>query len=82
MIYEHFVLQPNDWIPNNPKLPVILYRGALPPRGVEDAAFGFEQMLNETDGLLNGATGYSTTITIIPRRMRCWASPPVKRALC
>jgi uncharacterized protein YjlB len=44
MTFEHFVLQRNDWIPNNPKLPVILYRGALPSRSVEEMASGFEQM--------------------------------------
>jgi hypothetical protein len=44
MTFEPFILQPNDWIPNNPKLPVILYRGALPSRGMEEMAFGFEQL--------------------------------------
>lgn len=26
---EHFVLEPNGWMPNNERLPVLLYRGAL-----------------------------------------------------
>jgi uncharacterized protein YjlB len=29
--YEAFMLEPRDWVPNNRKLPVVLYRHALPP---------------------------------------------------
>jgi uncharacterized protein YjlB len=41
---EAFILQPNGWVPNNPHLPVLLYRrtiapGAADPAGLFEAAF-------------------------------------------
>lgn len=30
MVLEHFILDRNDWVPNNPHLAVLLYRAALP----------------------------------------------------
>ncbi|GAN86610.1 cupin [Komagataeibacter intermedius] len=35
---ESFILRANDWVPNNPNLPVIVYRNALPPSGDDPAA--------------------------------------------
>jgi uncharacterized protein YjlB len=35
---EHFVLEANGWMPNNGRLPVLLYRGALEIRGDTAAA--------------------------------------------
>ncbi|WEQ53993.1 cupin [Komagataeibacter oboediens] len=40
---ESFVLRANGWVPNNPKLPVIIYRNVLPPSG-DDPAAVFEAM--------------------------------------
>lgn len=40
---EAFVLDANGWIPNNAKLPVLLYRGAIPLDGAADPAVPFEQ---------------------------------------
>jgi uncharacterized protein YjlB len=39
---EHFILQPNAWVPNNPELPVLHYRGVLDATDVEQAASEFE----------------------------------------
>lgn len=40
---EHFVLEANGWMPNNARLPVLLYRGALETRG--DTAAACEALL-------------------------------------
>ncbi len=39
---EHFVLQPNGWIPNNLHLPVLLYRSTFPPADPEKTASAME----------------------------------------
>ena len=41
---EHFLLPPHDWVPNNPRLPVLLYRQVLPSAPAEDLASEFEEM--------------------------------------
>jgi uncharacterized protein YjlB len=38
-------LEPNGWVPNNPRLPVLLYRGAADVSG-KDPAAGFEAMFD------------------------------------
>jgi uncharacterized protein YjlB len=40
---EHFILHENDWVPNNERLPVLLYRGAVEAENA-DAAARFEQV--------------------------------------
>jgi len=40
---EHFLLQPNGWMPNNPHLPVLLYRNAFPHAAAEQTATAMEQ---------------------------------------
>ena len=35
---ESFLLARNGWVPNNPRLPVILYRAALPVAGADPAS--------------------------------------------
>ncbi len=64
---ESFILRANDWVPNNPKLPVIVYRNALPISGDDPAAI-FESLFQR-----NGATGSIPFIIIIPWGMRSWA---------
>ncbi len=40
---EAFVLQPNGWVPNNPRLPVLLYRQSVTVAGVDPACL-FEDL--------------------------------------
>ncbi len=35
---QSFILQPNGWVPNNRRLPVLLYKNAIPPSGRDPAA--------------------------------------------
>ena len=47
MKIESFILPEHDWVPNNPKLPVIIYRGAVEAGSCEEAAKGFEAAFAE-----------------------------------
>jgi uncharacterized protein YjlB len=44
MTFQHFLLRPNDWVPNHPTLPVILYRDALMAGAAEETAAALEAM--------------------------------------
>jgi len=35
---EAFMLNPNRWVPNNPHLPVLLYKRVIEPTGSDPAA--------------------------------------------
>jgi uncharacterized protein YjlB len=42
MDVEHFILVPNDWVPNNPTLPVLRYRRVMGAAGSEAMAIACE----------------------------------------
>jgi uncharacterized protein YjlB len=44
MMAESLLLGRNSWVPNNPRLPVLLYRRVLPQAGSEEMAAGLENL--------------------------------------
>ena len=45
---ESFLLYANDWVPNNPVLPILLYRGVITPGGGGVTASTFEALFEHT----------------------------------
>jgi uncharacterized protein YjlB len=41
---EPFLLPPNGWVPNNSRLPALVYRGVIAEKNDEDAAAAFESL--------------------------------------
>ncbi len=58
---EDIHLRPNDWVPNNERLPVLVYRGVSMGEGQVDLASAFESLFQRNDwppAWRNGVYGY------------------------
>ena len=58
---EDIHLRPNDWVPNNERLPVLVYRGVSIGEGQVDLASAFESLFQRNDwppAWRNGVYGY------------------------
>jgi hypothetical protein len=75
---EYYLFADNGNVPNNPRLPLIVYRGALETGG--DAAASCMALFDRMVGPAPGRTGSIRIITTTAARMRCSASPPVGSA--
>jgi uncharacterized protein YjlB len=47
MTPETLLLEANGWVPNNPRLPVILYRNVLAPTAPNETASNFERLFRD-----------------------------------
>ena len=69
---EHYLFADDGNVPNNPRLPLIVYRGALKTNG--DAAASYSTALV---GQRPGRMEFIRVITITVAPRRCSASTPV-----
>jgi uncharacterized protein YjlB len=75
MTPEILLLEPNGWVPNNPRLPVLLYRGVLSPATSEEMTSSFERLFRS-----NGWPPlWWNFIIIIRPRTRSSALPQARR---
>ena len=82
MIPEALLLERNDWVPNNPRLPILLYRGVLPPATPEEMAHASSVCFKTMDGRRRGETACMAFIITIRRRTRSWALRQARRGCC
>jgi hypothetical protein len=70
---QTFRFKDDGIIPNHPRWPIVLYRGAVRLDKHFDPASVFEVLfpLSATAGAIPGATAFTITCTIIPAFMRC-----------
>ncbi len=65
------MLKSNDWVPNNPLLPILIYESAFTITG-DDPQHFLRKHVQRMAGPHNGGTASTTTITTTPKDMRYW----------
>jgi hypothetical protein len=68
---ELLQLSRNGWMPNNERLPVLLYHGSFQVAESNPASI-FEWAFERNGWPRSGATAFTTSITITPPRTRFW----------
>jgi uncharacterized protein YjlB len=77
MKLESFILPEHYWVPNNPRLPVLLYRSAITAADCESMAKAFEAAFEENGWPPQWRDGiYDCHHCTIRRRMRRSVSRP------
>jgi len=77
---ESFILFASDWVPNNPILPVLLYRGVMTDKTGETAAAEIRGFIPaQRLAAPMAQRRLSLSIITIPLRMKCWRLSPVPR---
>jgi len=68
MTIKQVLFHRDDWVPNNLRLPVLIYRAILPNGGSSE----FEATLQNMVGQEYGETGFLITSIIMLVPTRCW----------
>jgi hypothetical protein len=73
MRIETYQLAEHGWVPNNERLPVIIYRNAIAPDHLKTLRAALNRLSRSMVGPPSGVMAFMTMIIITQRRMKFWA---------